>query len=679
MPAVIPVFTGIAAAIGMTGTQLAIGLLATAARIGLSYYQAEKAKDAAKRSRASRDVQQNIKQGTFPRYNVLGKAKVGGVLFFYEEADGYLYIGTILADDIIDGVDAYYINEKQVLVDSGGKVTSPPFVKSGVKYVETELRYGYTDQSASNLLQDGFPGIVTTAHTLNGIAYLVVKCKGPSTTDDFQTVYNSQVPTVGAVVRGVLAFDPRDSSQNVKKSDTWKTTTNPALLLLYYCTATNGMGLSRSLFDSDSFSRVADYCDELIPTKTKGKRRRYEMGGVYSYDSDPVDVMQDILRTFDGDIYINSLGLFALTCDELETPEITITEDMVIEISVSGLPGALYEYSTIKTRYTSEDHGWKENGEEADPWVDESIKVAIGREIPYSFDLPYVFRHDQARRLMKRQLFRLNPEWSIDVSLDYNGLELFGERVCRFVYAPLGIDGTFRIESVQPDDSDGLAKISAKLTSIDRSAFSWDPDNEEGTAPAVPDPTSDDGTPNTPTNLQVLVGNDGGIQALLTWSASTAGHTQKARYMNTTTSSAWTTVSVSPADRSALITGLTNGDDYDFQVWVVDATYGESAKATISFTATATSGAIGSVSSLAAEGGTRAINASAAQAASATAAWVQFVAVPTGNPVSWTGATLVPARSGTAVSVTFDADPGTLDVYARAKSINGAFGTAAGR
>lgn len=112
IPAITAGFAALATALGTTSLGLGIGLLATAGSVGLNYYQQQKAADAAKRARKrGQEVQQNITQGTMPRYNVLGKAKVNGVLAFYDAANGYLCIANILADDIIDGVDAYYLNE----------------------------------------------------------------------------------------------------------------------------------------------------------------------------------------------------------------------------------------------------------------------------------------------------------------------------------------------------------------------------------------------------------------------------------------------------------------------------------------------------------------------------------------------------------------------------------------
>lgn len=668
MPPVVGAFVGIAGFLGMSATQLAIGLLATAARFGLSYYEAQRAKQEAKKRRT--DIEQNVPYSVEARYNVLGIARVGGVILFREASGTVFYLATILADDIIDGVDAYYINNVECLVDGDGYVTTPPFNTSYGKLVRVELHYGYTDQPASTILQAAFPGVWTSAHTASGVAYMVTALTQPNSAD-FQTVYSSTVPPIAALVRGVLAYDPRDGDQDPAVASSWTTTTNPALLLLYYFTATNGMGLSRSLFDGDLFSAAADFCDGLITTKSKGVRKRYEMGGVYSYDEDPVDIIQRILDTFGGRIFVTAGGLFGLSCDELDVPEIVITEDMIIDIEAKRYTGALYEYTTIKSKFTSEDHGYLNLNEEADPWIDETALGRIGRQIPYSFDLPYVLRHDQARRLMKRKFYDLTPEWTVDLALDYNGIELFGERVFRLVYPALGIDGTFRLEAVSPDAELGFARIAVRAVSVSASASEWDAEAEEGTAPAIPPATSETAAPQTPTGLAALVGDTGGtIRALLTWSAYTTGKGQEAQW-KLTSDSTWTTVAVAAADRGYTLSALTSGADYDFRVRVTDAKYGVSSWAAITFTATAVAGATAVLQSLAASGGVLSIAATAQQAADSEAAYIEFVSVAHLAAVSWTGSTTVPAISGQTVTATITSVAGSRDVYARSIGING--------
>lgn len=652
---------------------------AAALNFGLSYYQRKRAQAAAKKASKGQEIQQNIRQSTYPRYFVVGLARVGGVIWFYEAKDTKLYIATILSDDLIEQLAAFYVRGVEVLATKSGNiytVTTPPFQTTKASYVRFEVKFGQTDQTVSELLLAAFPSVITANHRAAGVSYLVTELTQPKDTE-FQKVFGGTVPEIAALVRGVLVWDLRDPLQDPADTSTWAYTTNPALILLHYMTAKNGMGLSRSVFDGESFSAVADFCDELITTKTKGIRKRYEIGGIIGYDEDPADVIENILNTFAGDIFITKTGLFGLSCDELDAPEITITEDMILEMDAQRFTGALYEYTTIKARFSSEDHGHSENVEEADPWIDADALDRIGREIPFEYPLPYVFRHDQARRLMKKQFYNLAPEWTVTFKCDFHGLELFGERVFRLVYPLLGIDGTFRLESMA--DEGGLQAFTVKARSISASAIEWDADAEEGTAPTIAPSTSEDGAPATPTSLAVVVGNSGGIRAMVSWSAPITGKTSEAFY-KLSTDPDWTAISLAaPTDNEATITGLSSGLTYDFRVRFSDAAIGVSNFATISFTATAIVGSTGPLTSLAATGGVLKLNVTAVQASDPAAAYIEFTKVAHLAAVSWTGSITKSAKPSSSESLEMTVTTaGTYDVYARSIGINGDIGAVSG-
>lgn len=668
----------------LAGGSLLANLLITAAaaalNFGLSYYQKKRAEAAAKKASKGQEIQQNIRQSTYPRYFVVGLARVGGVIWFYEANDKKLFIATILSDDLIEQVSAFYVRGQEVLATKSGNiytVTTPPFQTKKASYVRFEVKFGQVDQSASELLLASFPSVVTADHRAAGVSYLVSELTQPAS-DEFQKVFGGTVPEIAALVRGILVWDLRDDAQDPADTATWTYTTNPALILLHYMTAKNGMGLSRSVFDGDSFSAVADFCDEIIATKTKGNRKRYEIGGIIGYDEDPADVIENILNTFAGDIFITKTGLFGLSCDELDVPEITITEDMVLEMDAQRFTGALYEYTTIKAKFSSEDHGYSENIEEADPWVDEDALDRIGREIPFEFPLPYVFRHDQARRLMKKQFHNLSPEWSITFKSDFHGLELFGERVFRLVFPLLGIDQTFRLESMA--DEGGLQAFTIKARSISSAALEWDATAEEGTAPTIAPSTSEDGSPATPTGLSVIVGDVSGvIRALVSWSAPITGKVSEAFY-KVSTDPDYTAITLpSGSDNETTLNSLTSGLTYDFRVRFSDAAIGVSSFATISFTATAAVGTTGALTSLNVTGGVLKLTATAVQSAAATAAYIEFTKVTAGAPVSWAGSITKPAKTSSSETVDLSVTTsGNYDVYSRSIGINGDLGAVSG-
>jgi Fibronectin type III domain len=288
-----------------------------------------------------------------------------------------------------------------------------------------------------------------------------------------------------------------------------------------------------------------------------------------------------------------------------------------------------------------------------------------------------VFRHDQARRLMKKKYYDLNPEWSVEFSMDFYGLELFGERVFRLVYPMLGIDQNFRIESLV--DEGLLSQFRVKAVSINPKASEWNATLEEGTAPAIPPSTSEDASPQTPTGLSVVVGNPGTPRAMLSWSAPPTGKSSEAQY-KLSAASDWTTITLpSPTDNTTTLTPLTPASNYDFRVRFSDPTIGVSSWATVSFAANAIVGTTTAMTSLTTLGGVMSLTATAVQSAAAAAAYVEFVALPTGASLVWTGSqTAAVPSGGSSVKVISVTNPGVYDVYARSIGINGDTGAVLG-
>ncbi len=678
MPPVVGAIAGAAAIAGVSSSTLVIGIASVGAKIGLSYIEQRKAKRAARRQSASQDIQQNIRQPVVPTYVVLGKRRIGGAEIFRGTKNGTLYTATALSSGIIESVQNYYIGDIECAIDAQGNVTTAPYSSTLGNKVQIELHYGYTDQAASPMLMAAFPGVWTADHRCRGIAYMVTAMQSPANADDFQAIYNSTVPDRAALVRGALVYDPRDVTQNYAVEATWKFSTNPALLLLHFFTSTQGCNLPRSLFDGNSYTRAANYCDELIPDKDGVMRKRYEAGGSYSSDFEPADIAEMLLDSFGGEPYITQIGLFGVAVDGLDAATVTLTADNIVAMKAQHATGALYEYSSVKSTFSSEDHGYKEGIQEAKPWIDAAAVTAIGRDIPYAFDLPFVFRHDQARRLMKREYYRLNPQWSLQFETDFEGIQLYGERVFNFQFPALGIDGLFRIEQVEPHSDLGFARMIVKAVSVDAAAYAWNAATEEGDAPPVPPETEETGIPLQPTNLAVLASTSPPDVALVSWDALTTGKTQTFEW-KTTAGSTWTAIAVTPTQRAVRLPALTPATSYDVRVRVNSVKYGSSGYATASFTPPGSAGVTGALQSLSATGGVGKLYVSAQQSAAVKAAAIQVCVVASGAPADWTSPTSFDVQADASIaSKEIAKAAGSYYVYARSVGINGDFGADSG-
>ena len=674
MPQVVP---ALAAAIGVSATAVNIGI--AVGGFAVQYLLSASAKAKARRE----DGRQNRISGEFgisPRRVLLGLYRTEGITTFFESKDGVYYQQMVICDDIIDSIKAFYINDIKVnvkLVGSFYEVTSPPFNTTDGSLVRFEIRHGNADQAASNMLLSAFPSAVAVTDKAIGVAYVVAEVKSPKSAKSYQKIFGGAQPKFSFLVKGHRVYDPRDIAQSPRSVATWKHSTNPALLLLHYITHPKGCGASRAMLDATSWKRVANVADTTIMTK-KGERANFEMGALISDDEDKREVVDRMLDTFGGRLYMTSRGRIGVTCDELEVERFTLTESMVEELSVKRMTPALYAATSVRCRYISEDHGYLDTAEEAAPWVDDQLVRRVGRDIPHVMDLPYVFRHDQCRRLMKRKLHELNDEWTVEGVGKWPCIEMLAEHRITVDLPMFNITGPMRMRSLSI--SQDAQAVGFAMASYDPEGIAWDYLTEEGDPPAIPPVTSESTAPSTPTNVAVIVGNNGGdIRAILTWSAPPSGKTVVADY-KLASASTWTALTlVSPTTNGVTITGLTSGQPYNFRVRFDDSDLGSGDYATLNFTATAIAGSTGSLGAASASSGVMRINVGVTQAAAATAAYVEIAVVDAGAGVSWTSPTVLFLLAGAVASSSIAVgSAGTYDVYFRSRGANNDTGAVTG-
>jgi hypothetical protein len=435
-----------------------------------------------------------VRNPTAARRRIYGRFRVGSVLVELKvqepAGDGILYVGSMIASGEIDEIEEHRFNDQITRIrESDGQVLYPA-VWLDVNRVQLQYHLGADSQVTDTLLSAAFPARWTSAHQLNGIAYTVGKFNGVPL-EDFATVYQAGVPSYSALVRGAKVYDPRESGHDWDDPSTWEWTQNAALIVMDFLWHEDGMRLPRSLISSalDDWIAAADTCDEVVPligaTETGDGEPRYRLSGVYELTEKPIDVLKKMLACFDGRVYLKEDSSISIQVGEFIDPgdDATFTDDDIIAYSNFRRGAAKTELKNeVRAIYTSPGHDYL--SQEADPWRDEESITLDGTQT-VTLPLEWCPSHSQARRVMKINANRLNPEWMGTVITNARGLGALNKRFIHLTLTDLGIDMPFFV--LRSDINLLSGTCTFEVVSCPEETYDWDA-TEEGNSPEFETP-----------------------------------------------------------------------------------------------------------------------------------------------------------------------------------------------
>lgn len=258
----------------------------------------------------------------------------------------------------------------------------------------------------------------------------------------------------------------------------------------------------------DDLMVQANYCDELVLTKSFDSRPRYTSSGSFTMDTPLSEVLGNILATCDGWMAENGAGAIALSVGKYVAPgvEDIITMDDIIDFAIELNLSDLQSVNQITIQYTSPPHKYKTPQGVA--WRDEAAILARGRIRSQDLKIVWVDNFPQARNLSKIAINHITgAHGTVSVRLPY-ALSLLGKRWLRLKYSPLSVTQDCIIE-VSPVDCDMTAgKFIFTYTIINPAVmYAWDPVTEEGDPPPIPVEFGTD-VLTAPQNIEVDVNGD---------------------------------------------------------------------------------------------------------------------------------------------------------------------------
>lgn len=435
----------------------------------------------------AQERQQTVRQSVSPRWRFYGRNKVGGLLWFFENRDGFLYSGTTLNEGEISAIREIWLNDTQVTLDGNG------FVNEGYdegpdengKVANLQFKMGTTSQTAYASLVSAFPGEFTDDHRHRGVATCLARFQEVDGSE-LAEIYPQGNPGVRIVIDASLVKSVRTGARIY--SD------NPADCIYDYLTGVDGAGFPygagklESQIDLASFQAFANLCDELVPLKAGGTIKRYTLNGGFALNEEMRTVLARMCAACDGDLYTNGAGKIAIRGGKWVAPTLTLDSSLGHIISGEFRQGqsALAAFNELNFTFVDPTQDYMDI--EGDRWLDEANIALRGQVLSEQLDLPMVQSHAQGRRIAKIYTAKRNPLWVGTVVTNYYGFNALGEETVTIKFGPLGIDTTFLIQSVKILDN--MTGVQLEVTSLGASAYAWDAALEEGDAPNVPPDTS---------------------------------------------------------------------------------------------------------------------------------------------------------------------------------------------
>lgn len=406
----------------------------------------------------------NVRSSTAPRQLIYGQSLVGGVMFYAATTgtnNEYLHTVFGLADHQIQSIEKVYFGDEDVGTVSGN-VSSGRY--SGKARIQNKLTGGtaYSDLVSETA---SITNNWTSSHKLTGISSLYVRMQ-------YDTSVFTSIPTVRALVKGKLVYDPRSSTTS------WSD--NPALCIRDYIMSDYGMRVTSDEIDSASFIAAANICDETVTASGSVTQKRYTLNGVVDTSKSPREVLQDMLSTCAG-MLIYSSGKYKLIVGAFSSPVQTITvDDLRGDVQLSCANEKANLFNRVVGVFADADKLY--SATEYPAIASSTFKTQDGgEELSAQLDLNFTTNVLEAQRLAKINLLKSRQGIVVNISCKPTCLNITAGDVVALTIAQLGWSGKyFRVIEWRLNEDVGVDLV---LKEEDSTAYDWSTSDAQDGAP----------------------------------------------------------------------------------------------------------------------------------------------------------------------------------------------------
>lgn len=421
------------------------------------------------------DVQQSIRVAISDRVKIYGQMQASGNWVFGDSKNGDLHKVLVVCDSELVEMITLRIDDNTVAVDGSGNVTTAPYVG----YARFQYTTGVTPGPGFPALTSVFPEW-DAAHRGDGVVLIYAT--------QYAVEAEKLTQIFPAVKDTLYRIEGRWSKVYNCVAETTAWSDNAIDIIRDFVISDAGLRLPASVVNTphalEIWKRSRNRADENVTLKAGGTEKRYRLWGAYKLSEAPGAVFESMLSNSDARPILTRDGGIAVDVTEYYEPTVLLDKSVITAVtSVTRGVDVRSATNIVTSKYLSVADGYQLV--EAEPW-ENAESVAARGALPSDAPFQWSPSHSQARRLMKRRLYQLNPEWQLTVTCRIAAAEAFQERFVAVDYTigKTRIFGAFEVLkfSWNIGENGVLKSVSISLRSIDPAAFDWNAAEEEGTA-----------------------------------------------------------------------------------------------------------------------------------------------------------------------------------------------------
>ncbi|NQZ76478.1 MAG: hypothetical protein HRT61_10270, partial [Ekhidna sp.] len=412
------------------------------------------------------ETQSNFMLEEAPRFWISGRQRQGGTITFAEVSEGRIYKCVAHGDCELTSIENYYLNDKNVSIDSSGRVQNSAYRDGTTEKYFLESRSGKVNQSAMSRLVSNFPEW-TENHKGAGVCDTLLRVGPVSDALRSKLLKHSGALRLGepdVTVDGWYGryYDPRNDSTNggegderVDDSTTWGVSYgNAALVIIQHRLDPERFANSPDDINWPNIIEQANICDEIVFDKYSNSAPRYRIGITVNKKSERnIDAENRMLSSCDAIRWQNDEGKFGLFVGKYDaTPDLVLTDSDIIEIESRDGEDGENLFTHYFASYTEPSFNMKgtQSGALASPdFVDGEDDVSTKEVSLYPIQ-----NHNQAIRVLNAGVRRQHEKLRLGVVAGLRALEAKRTRFLRLDVTDAVLSGRYEIANVT-DSYDG--------------------------------------------------------------------------------------------------------------------------------------------------------------------------------------------------------------------------------